>query len=297
MDQIISTDLITKTYPGKVAVNKVSINVGRGEIYGLIGKNGAGKTTLMKMLLGLTLPDSGEMFLFGDSENLNASRSKIGSLIEEPGLYPNCSATENLKRFSVLYGADKEKIPEILRSVGLENVGNKKVSAFSLGMKQRLGLAVALLSEPEILILDEPMNGLDPAGIKDMRDLFIRLNREKGVTFIISSHILDELAKIATVYGILNNGKLIEEISAKELEAQCAGHIKIVCNDSDKAAKILSENFPEVVAEKTESGLKLMTENIEPSKINSLLVTGGVEVSAVTPSFDDFENFFIERLG
>ena len=164
-------------------------------------------------------------------------------------------------------------------------------------MKQRLGLAVALLSEPEILILDEPMNGLDPAGIKDMRDLFIRLNREKGVTFIISSHILDELAKIATVYGILNNGKLIEEISAKELEAQCAGHIKIVCNDSDKAAKILSENFPEVVAEKTESGLKLMTENIEPSKINSLLVTGGVEVSAVTPSFDDFENFFIERLG
>ena len=164
-------------------------------------------------------------------------------------------------------------------------------------MKQRLGLAIALLNDPEILVLDEPMNGLDPAGIKDMRDLFKKLNEERGVTIIISSHILEELAKIVNVYGIINNGKLIEEISSKELEEKCVSHIKIVCNDYDDAKKILAESFPDVSAEIRSDGLYLMTASIDPAKINTLLVKGDVEVSAVTPSVDDFENFFIERLG
>ena len=297
MSYVVSTDSITKIYPAKVAVNKVSIHVDRGDIYGLIGKNGAGKTTLMKILLGLTFASEGSVSLFNSAENLNASRTKIGSLIEDPGLYKNCSAKENLKRFSLLYGADESKIPEILKLVGLGDVGNKKVSAYSLGMKQRLGLAVALLNDPEILILDEPMNGLDPAGIKDMRDLFIRLNRERFVTIIISSHIIEELAKIVNVYGIMNNGKLVEEISAAELEEKCASHVKIVCNDYAAAKKILSENFPDIAAEIKADGLYLMTSEISPSKINSLLVKGDIEVSAVTPSANDFENFFIERLG
>ena len=297
MSYVVSTDSITKIYPAKVAVNKVSIHVDRGDIYGLIGKNGAGKTTLMKILLGLTFASEGSVSLFNSAENLNASRTKIGSLIEDPGLYKNCSAKENLKRFSLLYGADESKIPEILKLVGLGDVGNKKVSAYSLGMKQRLGLAVALLNDPEILILDEPMNGLDPAGIKDMRDLFIRLNRERFVTIIISSHIIEELAKIVNVYGIMNNGKLVEEISAAELEEKFASHVKIVCNDYAAAKKILFENFPDIAAEIKADGLYLMTSEISPSKINSLLVKGDIEVSAVTPSANDFENFFIERLG
>lgn len=297
MSYVVSTENLTKIYPAKVAVNNVSIHVERGDIYGLIGKNGAGKTTLMKILLGLTFSNGGSVSLFGSSENLNTSRKKIGSLIEDPGLYKNCTATENLTRFSILYGADRSKIPAILKLVGLSDAGNKKVSAFSLGMKQRLGLAIALLNDPEILVLDEPMNGLDPAGIKDMRDLFKKLNEERGVTIIISSHILEELAKIVNVYGIINNGKLIEEISSKELEEKCVSHIKIVCNDYDAAKKILAESFPDVSAEIRSDGLYLMTASIDPAKINTLLVKGDVEVSAVTPSVDDFENFFIERLG
>ena len=297
MDYVITTENIIKTYPAKVAVNEVSIHVSKGDIYGLIGKNGAGKTTLMKMLLGLTLPNGGSMTLFGNGEDLSSKRARIGSLIEDPGLYKQCSAKENLRRFAILYGADIEKIPSLLELVGLGEVGKKKVKAFSLGMKQRLGLAVALLNDPDILILDEPLNGLDPAGIKDMRDLFLRLNNERGVTFIISSHILEELAKVATVYGILNNGRLIEEISAKELESKCVRHIKITCGDDQKAYSILRENYPDVEAEIRSDGLYLITDTVDPSEINAILVKADVPVYAVVPSTDDIENFFIERLG
>ena len=296
MDQIITTDRITKVYPGKVAVNEVSMNVRRGDIYGLIGKNGAGKTTLMKMILGLTLPTKGSLTLFG-SDDVAARRKRIGSLIEEPGLYKNCSAKENMKRFSLLYGANEAKIPELLALVGLKDVGNKKVSAYSLGMKQRLGLAIALLNDPELLVLDEPINGLDPSGIKDMRDLFVRLSEERGVTLLISSHILDELSKIATVYGIMNNGRLVEEISAEELAEKCVGHIRITCDDNAAAQAILKENLPEIATEIRSDGLYLMSSEIDAAKVNALLVAGGVAVSAVQPSGDDFENFFIQRLG
>ncbi len=251
----------------------------------------------MKMILGLTLPTKGEMAIFGETNDLDGKRARIGSLIEDPGIYGGCTAEENLKRFSILYGADQSKIPELLELVGLADTGSKKAKAFSLGMKQRLGLALALLNDPDVLILDEPMNGLDPAGIKDMRDLFLKLNRERGVTIIISSHILEELQKIVTVYGILNDGKLIEEISAKELEAKCSKHVKVVCSDSEAAKVILQENFPEIAAEIRNDGLYLMSGEIDAAKINTLLVKGGLEVSAVVPSGDDFENFFIERLG
>ncbi|MBO7368897.1 MAG: ATP-binding cassette domain-containing protein [Clostridia bacterium] len=296
MDYVISTDKLTKIYPSKIAVNEVSIGVSRGDIYGLIGKNGAGKTTLMKMLLGLTLPDKGKINIFGDSSALDRKRARIGSLIEDPGLYGGATAEENLKRFSILYGADQSKITELLELVGLGDTGAKKVKAFSLGMKQRLGLAVALLNDPDILILDEPMNGLDPAGIKDMRDLFLKLN-QRGVTFIISSHILDELQKVVNVYGILNDGKLVEQISAKDLEERCARHVKISCSDNAAAMAILKESFPEIACDERADGLYLMSGEIDAAKINTILVKGGVEVSAVVPSTDDFENFFIERLG
>ncbi len=204
-EYVIETCGIFKRYRNRFAVNNVSIHVKRGDIYGLIGKNGAGKTTLMKLILGLANPTMGGVKLFGDTK-LDAARKRIGSLIEDPGLYKGCTAYENMLRFSILYGADKNEIPVLLKLVGLDDTGNKKAGAFSLGMKQRLGIAIALLSHPEVPILDEPINGLDPAGIKEIRDIILNLNREHGVTFIISSHLLDELSKIVTRYGIVNDG-------------------------------------------------------------------------------------------
>ena len=200
-EYIIETSNLTKTFGSKRACDEVSMHVKRGDIYGFIGKNGAGKTTAMKLILGLLSPNSGEVSLFGKKENLNESRKKIGSLVETPALYNGSSALENMRRFAMLFGGDEQEIRELLELVGLNNTGSKKAGAFSLGMKQRLGIAIAMLGNPEILILDEPVNGLDPAGIKEIRDTILKLNKEKGVTFLISSHLLDELAKITTTYG------------------------------------------------------------------------------------------------
>ena len=220
MDYIIQTDSLTKSFGNKAAVDKVSLHVGKGEIYGLIGKNGAGKTTLMRLLLGLSNPNSGEMKLYGGSD-LNKARRTIGSLIEEPALYKNETALENLRRFAILVPTPDEDLQKLLELVGLGNVGNKKAGRFSLGMRQRLGLAIALLGNPDIMILDEPINGLDPAGIKEIRDIILELNK-KGVTFLISSHLLDELGRIATKFGIMSDGVLTDEITKEELEARRA---------------------------------------------------------------------------
>ena len=198
MDYIIQTDSLTKSFGNKAAVDKVSLHVGKGEIYGLIGKNGAGKTTLMKLLLGLSNPNSGEIKLYGGSD-LNKARRTIGSLIEEPALYKNETALENLRRFAILVPTPDEDLQKLLELVGLGNVGNKKAGRFSLGMRQRLGLAIALLGNPDIMILDEPINGLDPAGIKEIRDIILELN-QKGVTFLISSHLLDELGSCFPIW-------------------------------------------------------------------------------------------------
>lgn len=197
MKYVLRTNKLTKRFGAKCAVNGVSMQIRKGEIYGFIGKNGAGKTTLMRLVLGAAMPSDGNIELFG-GEELSRARHRIGALLEYPCLYKGCSAYENLKRFSLLTGNTKDELLEILELVGLKNVGKKKVGKFSLGMKQRLAIGVALLGHPEFLVLDEPVNGLDPAGIKEIRDVILRLNREKGVTFLISSHLLDELSKIVT---------------------------------------------------------------------------------------------------
>lgn len=226
MNYIIETKELYKHYGDKIAVNKMSLHIKKGDIYGLIGKNGAGNTSLMKLLLGLTSPNSGQIRLF-DNDNLNEGRQKIGSLIEAPALYKNETAFENMKRFSILAGSNhNQEINPILQLVGLGDTGKKKCGSFSLGMRQRLGIAIALLGNPEILILDEPINGLDPAGIKEIRDIIVQLNKQ-GVTFLISSHLLDELGKIATNYGIVNNGQLVEEITAQKLQTKCRSSLVI----------------------------------------------------------------------
>jgi len=296
MDYVIETNNLTKQYPRKLAVDSVSMHVSKGDIYGFIGKNGAGKTTTMKMILGLTTPTKGEIRLFG-SDDLNAGRRKIGSLIEAPALYKGESAIENLRRFGILYETSEKEIEKVLGIVGLGGTGNKAVKTFSLGMIQRLGIALSLLGGPEILILDEPINGLDPAGIKDVRDIILMLNKEYGVTFLIASHILDELGKIATRYGIINNGVLVEEIGADELRARCQHGIIVKVNDTNKAQEVLRANGYEDVEIKEGNRIKITTDVENQAKINTLLITEGIEVSESTVQSEGFEDYFIERLG
>ncbi len=293
---VLQTINLTKRFKNKVAVDKVNITLCRGDIYGFIGRNGAGKTTAMRLILGLAFPDEGDVVFFGGEEKSKA-RKKIGSLIEAPGIYKSCTAYENMKRFSILYGGTDEDIKRNLELVGLSDTGNKKAGQFSLGMKQRLGIAISLLGNPEIMVLDEPVNGLDPEGIKEIRDCILRLKEEKGVTFLISSHLLDELAKIVTKYGIINDGRLVEEISAEELEKRCESGLKIIVDDGEKSEEILRSRFPELEIKRKSNELILPNITENSGKYNALLVKSGVSVEELGFLSGGLENYFIERLG
>ncbi len=295
MEYILRTKSLTKKFGSKIAVNAVDMNVAKGDIYGFIGRNGAGKTTAMKLILGLLNATEGEIELFG-GEPLEKARGRIGSLIEAPGIYKNCTAYENMKRFSIIYGGTDEDIAQLLKLVGLENTGNKKAGRFSLGMKQRLGMAIAMLGNPEFLILDEPINGLDPEGIKDIRNTVLNLNREKGVTFLISSHLLDELAKIVTRYGIINNGVLTEEISAEDLNAMCESGLKVRVDDVGKAITALLPLVPQEEI-RVSGGELVLPIDVDAAGVNELLVKGGVRVSELGAMRGDMEEYFIARLG
>jgi ABC-2 type transport system ATP-binding protein len=295
MEYVIETKLLTKRYGTKKAVNNMSIHVKKGDIYGLIGKNGAGKTTLMKLLLGLTTANTGEIRLF-ESDNLHKARRKIGSLIEAPALYKNETALENMKRFAILSETSDEEIYHLLTLVGLEKTGAKKVEQFSLGMKQRLGIAIALLGNPELLVLDEPTNGLDPAGIKEIRDIILELNK-KGVTFLISSHLLDELGKIATNYGIISKGVLVEEISLKELNEKCKTSLKITVNDAKKAISHLNKLDQNMKIDEIDNTIRITTPIEDSSIIVEELVKNDVRVYEVINETQGLEAFFIERMG
>ena len=296
MKYVLRTDKLTKRFGAKCAVNGVSMQIRKGEIYGFIGKNGAGKTTLMRLVLGAAMPSAGDIELFG-GEELSRARHRIGALLEYPCLYKGCSAYENLKRFSLLTGNDRDELLEILELVGLKNAGKKKVGKFSLGMKQRLAIGVALLGHPEFLVLDEPVNGLDPAGIKEIRDVILRLNREKGVTFLISSHLLDELSKIVTTYGIIKDGVLIEQISAEELEVRCRHHLSITVDDVQKALSLLSCITDRSSIKVEGNSLYLYSLIDKSDRINRLLVRHGVKVSELKIQAASLEEYFLERMG
>lgn len=296
METVLRTQSLTKRFREKVAVNKVNITIERGDIYGFIGKNGAGKTTTMKLILGLNFPDEGKIEYFGGTPPEKACR-KIGSLIEAPGLYKNCTAYENMKRFSILSGGTDKEIKDRLRLVGLGNTGNKKAGEFSLGMRQRLGIAIAQLGDPEFLILDEPINGLDPEGIREIRDVIASLNRERGVTFLISSHLLDELAKVVTKYGILSGGVLQEEITAKQLEERCRSGLKITVDNIAKALSVLEGRIGRSNIGIAGRSLIFQSDTEYAGKINALLVRSGVEVKELALQHGGVEDYFIERLG
>lgn len=294
MNNIIETNSLTKKYGKQTAVNQMSIHIEKGDIYGLIGKNGAGKTTLMKLLLGLSTPNCGEIKLFG-STDLKAARARIGSLIEAPALYNNETALENMRRFALLSPTSEEEIQRLLEFVGLADTGKKKAGAFSLGMRQRLGIAIALLGKPEVLILDEPINGLDPAGIKEIRDLILKLN-EQGVTFMISSHLLDELGKIATKYGIVAGGVLVEEITAQVLADKCRKSLKLTVSDAELAASLLTQADPQIRLNYCTGFLHILSEVEDVSVIVELLVKNGVRIYEVRNESQNYEDFFIERM-
>lgn len=296
MEYVLETNHLTKKFGNKLALNDVNMHVERGEIYGFIGSNGAGKTTLMRLALGLALPSEGSINLFGMPAT-DASRARIGSLIETPSIYKSYSAYENLKLFSILYNFDERNIENVLKMVGLSDTGNKSAGAFSLGMKQRLGIAIALLGNPEFLILDEPVNGLDPAGIKDVRDLILSLNREYGITFLISSHLLDELSKMVTKYGIINNGYLLEEISAEDLSHRCTNKLFITTQNIDGAINVLTGAFNGIILN-VDNGRIVLSNYVENAvDINRVLAENGILVSGLEVRAVGLEEYFVQRIG
>ena len=238
---LLQTRALTKQYGRHRAVDQVSMHIKKGAIYGFIGRNGAGKTTTLRMISGLASPTAGEIELFGcRGRELSRIRSRVGCLIEGPGLYGSMSARDNLKMKSMLLGVYKRGYEEeLLDIVGLGGVGKKPVKRYSLGMKQRLGIALALVGEPDLLLLDEPINGLDPQGIAEVRDTVLKLNRERNMTILISSHILEELSKIATDYGIIHNGTLLQELTNEELMEKCSERLEVTLDDPERAVPVM----------------------------------------------------------
>ena len=245
---VIETNQLTKSYGSLIALNQVDIHVKKGEIYGLVGDNGAGKSTLLKLLAGHSFATEGEILIFGNQEEkaIETARKKMGCMIEQTGYFPNMTAEQTMIYYCIQKGiANRNKVDELLELTGISEKRKSKCKNLSLGQKQRLGLAIALMGEPQLLILDEPINGLDPSGIIEFRTLLQRLNNEKNMTILLSSHILSELQQLATVYGFLSRGTLIEEISAQTLLENCADCIEIQVSDVKQFAVLLEEQFPE----------------------------------------------------
>lgn len=293
---ILQTNKLSKVYSNSIVLNQITMELQEGEIYGLIGPNGAGKTTLMRLISGLSLPTSGSISLFG-SADLESQRRKIGTMIEHPAVYTNLTARENLEIACRLFNVtDHKRVDEILQFVGLANTGHKKARNFSLGMKQRLGIAISLLDRPQFLIWDEPINGLDPKGVCDIRDIILELNHRYHTTFLISSHLLGELGKVATHYGVIKKGELIEQFSKQELEERCKEKLIVEVRETPKAVKILQEHG---VLDFTVENSKLIFYNSQyrPEEINQLLLSNQVQVVSIHSDTPDFESYFVAMMG
>lgn len=300
-EYVLKTNHLSKKYKSTMALDKVNISIKKGAIYGFIGQNGAGKSTLIRLVCGLAKPTAGSLELFGDTSEraLIQTRKRIGTIIEGPALYPNMTAAENLEAHRLLKGIPgKECIEKTLMLVGLQNTGKKKAKNFSLGMKQRLGIAIALLGDPEFLILDEPINGLDPMGVVEIRSLLRKLNEEHDITILISSHILSELHLLATHYGIIHNGKLIEQLSLKELNEKCQQYLHIKVNDPNKAATVLESHFKTTNFEVMPNGSIKMFDPINPpGEVSQTLVQQGLVIEELMLMGEDLETYFSHRIG
>lgn len=293
----MTTTNLTKTYGKKDAAKDVSIHVREGEIYGLIGRNGAGKTTVMRMISGLSKPTSGSYQLNGEN------KFGVGVLIESPGIYPNMSAAENLRLKCIAMGCySKKYVDDLLLTVGLENAGKKNAGSFSLGMRQRLGIALALVGDPKMIVLDEPINGLDPQGIVEVRHTLEKLKEEKNITIMISSHILDELSKLADSYGIIHEGKLLDEFTTEELSSRCGQFIIIKTTDNHKAVALINKmdelTNGEVIASTDDDGNVRVVDVLDKTiEINKALMENNIGVKEIFIQRTSLEDYYLSVTG
>lgn len=300
-DYVLRTKEISKKYGDTYAIKNVSVEIKRGQIYGLIGLNGAGKTTFMRSVVGLISLTGGEVELFGQTgeQALQRGRRRIGQIIETPAVYPNMTAEQNLTIQCILAGVpDKGVIKQTLDLVGLADTGKKRANNFSLGMKQRLALAMAMITNPEFLILDEPVNGLDPMGIIEIRELMRRLARDRGLTLLVSSHLLDELAQVATHYGIIDRGTLVKQLSAEELVRESQQHIRITTKEAAKALALLKENFGVTDYHAVSANELWIREQIDRTgAMNTMLVRQGIIVESIGVTEQRLEEYFVNLTG
>ncbi|MNI21415.1 putative ABC transporter ATP-binding protein YbhF [compost metagenome] len=302
-DTILMTKNLTKKYNHALALDHINLNIERGKMYGFIGQNGAGKTTLIRLITGLSFPTSGELYLFGKTgkQALQEQRKRIGCMVETPALYPNMTAVQNLEVQRIQRGIpDPQVIRDTLELVGLEDqAGSRKaVRHFSLGMRQRLGIAIALLHDPELLILDEPINGLDPMGIAEMRVLLKRLNEERGTTILLSSHILNELYQTVSQYILINKGVVIEELTQQQLNEKCKRHIALQTNDVEKALLALENRLQIKDFQVMPDGTVKLYDHLDDMEgISAALMQEGVLITGMTLAGDTLESYFLHRIG
>ena len=302
MEYILQTNHLCKRYKNQYVLSNVCMNISKGDIYGFVGENGSGKTTIIRLITGLIFPTKGTFELFGvknTDSNVLKVRNKVGAIVESPSIYHNMTAYENLKTQATILGVnDEEKIKEVLKDVGLFDLynSNKKARNFSLGMRQRLGIAMALLGNVEFLILDEPMNGLDPAGIVEIRELILKLNKERNITFLISSHILTELALVATKYGIISKGKIIKEISNEQLRNECRKSVIIQTNDNDKLYELLQTMFEKENLINNGNEIKVYGD-IDLNKTLSKIIKAKLEIHSIKCSETNIEDYYLSLIG
>lgn len=299
MEYVLKTNSLCKHYKNFKALNGVNMTVPKGSIYGFVGRNGAGKTTLIRLICGLQEPTSGDFELYGvknTDENISRSRRRMGAVVESPSLFPEMTAEENLRyQYRLLGIPDFGGISDLLKLVGLDKTGTKKVKDFSLGMRQRLGIAVALCGDQDLLILDEPINGLDPQGIIEVRELILKLNQERKITFIISSHILDELSKLATHYGFIDSGRIVREMSAEEVESACRKSLKVSVTDTAALANVLDAMDMEYTINDDTTADIYARPNI--SKLVFALADKNCQLISCSECEETLEGFFISLVG
>lgn len=299
MDYCLETNGLCKHYRDFKALDGLSMHVPKGAIYGFIGKNGAGKTTLIRLICGLQEPTHGNYTLYGEKNTgtgIFAMRRRMGAVVETPSIYLDMTAKENLmQQYRILGVPSMDEISELLTLVGLENTGKKKAKNFSLGMRQRLGIAIALCGSPDFLVLDEPVNGLDPQGIVEMRELILKLNRERQITVLISSHILDELSKLATHYGFIDRGRLVKEISAADMEAECRKCKRVAVNDTKPLCRVMDEMKIEYsIVSDTEADIY---GQISVTELTMALAKENCEIISINERGDSLEKYYINLVG
>ncbi len=299
MEYAVTTSALGKQYGDFQALKGLTMHIPKGAIYGIVGKNGAGKTTLIRLLAGLQRPSSGEYMLYGvshTSKEIAKVRRRMGAVVEEPSVYQDMTAADNLKQqYRILGLPSFEGITELLALVGLSDTGKKKVKNFSLGMRQRLGIAIALAGDPDFLVLDEPANGLDPQGIVEIRELILKLNRERQITVLLSSHILDELSRLATHYGFIDKGRMVKEISAEELEAACRKCTRVEVTDTKALSRVLETMGMEYEIRSDREADIFAKINV--TKLVFALRTEGCDLLDITKREESLESYYINLVG